>query len=147
MMKLQIILSQWIIHVLLIQFQLISVHSSPQQNQRKLFKKRSLYKFRQNKSESRVFQELLVKTQEIIRSLLRNSYLPKAPRMDHLMVPGQDNRDSISQQVKFRVTRALSKNLIQCRTLPRARGQGVPNQWNEVKILLIPRPYLSKSHN
>ena len=128
MMKLQITHSQWIIHVLLIKFQLISVHFSLQQNKKKLFQKRSLFKFRQNKSESQVFQELLAKTQEINRSLLRNSYLLKAPRMAHLMVPGQDSRDSISQQVKFRVIRVLSKSQIQCPTLPRVRGLGVPNQ-------------------
>ena len=128
MMKLQITHFQWIIHVLLIKFQLISVHFSLQQNQRKLFQKRSLYKFRQNKSESQVFQELLVKTQETNRLLLRDSHLLKAPRMDHLMVPGQDNRDSIFQQVKFRVIRVLSKSQIQCRTLPRVQGLGVPNQ-------------------
>ena len=87
-----------------------------------------LEKFRQNKSESRVFQELLVKAQEINRSLLRNSYLPKVPRTDHLMVPGQDNRDSISQRVKFKVIRVLSKNLIQCQILQKVRDLGVLNQ-------------------
>ena len=44
------------------------------------------------------------------------------------MVPGQDNRDSISQRVKFKVIRVLSKNLIQCQILQKALDLGVLNQ-------------------